>query len=551
MIDIQWSSPYSIKDVDAIKWRREWIIPTNMLGAFFSFWKKNKFQMLSDGYSILKDKKSDKWILYETKSDKSLLVECKNTKNDVVNKDEDEIINLPTCKLKDTSGLRPWQIGAAEKLLSAIKYWGAAIDGSDLGVGKTFTACAVARELGYNIVVICPKAVINSWTKVLKNHFNLWDKVIDIVNYEKLRSGRKDSKIASYVLSRKTRRETFTWKIPKKTLIIYDESHKLKNWKTDNAKICYSAIKEGYPLLFCSATNATNPLEMRAVGLALRLFKNGATHYYDWAKENGVYQGIWGLEFNNDPLVLKKLNKQIFEYRGVRLRRDIIPNFPNCEIIPETYNMNDEDTKRINNIYDEMSKELLKLKKLKKKDGNNKLTIQLRARQEVELIKVPLFVEMIEDALEQGFSIAVFVNFTDTLNALSNRLNTKCIFDGNVPDKIRNKNVELFQTDNERIILINIQSGGAGLNLHDLNGKYPRMSIISPTYSPTYMRQALGRIWRDSAKTKSIQKIVCVANTVEENVCKSVQLKLDNLDMLNDGDLEISPIKDEDVNEKD
>jgi hypothetical protein len=51
------------------------------------------------------------------------------------------------------------------------------------------------------------------------------------------------------------------------------------------------------------------------------------------------------------------------------------------------------------------------------------------------------------------------------------------------------------------------------------------------------MRQALGRIWRDDAKTKSIQRIVCVANTVEENVCRQVQLKLDNLDLLNDGDL--------------
>jgi superfamily II DNA or RNA helicase len=63
------------------------------------------------------------------------------------------------------------------------------------------------------------------------------------------------------------------------------------------------------------------------------------------------------------------------------------------------------------------------------------------------------------------------------------------------------------------------------------------MSIISPTFSPIFMRQALGRIWRDDAKTKSIQRIVCVANTVEEDVCHNVQQKLNNLDLLNDGDL--------------
>jgi superfamily II DNA or RNA helicase len=184
-----------------------------------------------------------------------------------------------------------------------------------------------------------------------------------------------------------------------------------------------------------------------------------------------------------------------------------------------------------------MERELAKLERIKKSDGESALTVQLRARQEIELIKVPLFVDMVEEAKEQGFSVAIFVNFTETVTALADRLHTSCIFDGKTSDKVRNQNVELFQSDAERVIIVNIQSGGAGLNLHDLNGNYPRMSLISPTYSPVYMRQALGRIWRDSAKTKSIQKIVCVANTVEENICDSVNLKLNNLDLLNDGDL--------------
>lgn len=533
MLNIQWSAPYTIREGYATKWRREWGIPADMINGFFAFWKRNRFKMLADGFTVTKSNHSGKWFLYETKDDVALFKSFEEKSL----KPEEKIVLTP-YKLKNKDGLRSWQIEAAEKLIAAITYWGTAIDGSDTGTGKTYTACAVARELGYKIVVVCPKAVIKSWHKVLYKHFKIGDQVIDIVNYEKLRNGRKDSKVASYILSRKTKREVFTWKIPKKSIIIFDESQKLKNWKTKNAKTCVSALKEGFLILFCSATNATNPLEMRAVGLALKLFKGSAAHYYEWAKEHGVYQGNWGLEFNNDPEVLKKLNKLIFEYRGVRLRRDNIPNFPDCEIIPEVYNMDEEDTKHINQIYDDMDKELKRLEKIKKGDGESQLTIQLRARQEIELIKVPLFVDMIEEATEQGFSVAVFVNFTETLTALSKRLNTNCIFDGKTPDKIRDKNVELFQSDDERVILVNIQSGGAGLSLHDLNGNFPRMSIISPTYSPVHMRQALGRVWRDDAKTKCVQRIVCVANTVEENVCRSVQQKLDNLDLLNDGDMQ-------------
>lgn len=535
MLNIQWSPPYTVKTGAKSQWRREWCIPKEMLNGFFEFWKRNRFTLLNDGFTVSKSTHSGKWYLYETKNHAALF---KNFEQKVpkLTPVEDNFV-LPEYSIKDKSGLRSWQVDAAGKLVSAISHWNAAIDGSDTGTGKTYTACAVARDLGYNIVVVCPKAVIKAWNKVLRKHFKMGDKVLGVINYEKLKTGRKDSPIASYVLSRSSRRNVFTWKIPKKTLIVWDESQKLKNWTTKNSKMCVQAIKEGYPMLFCSATNATNPLEMRTVGQALKMFKGGNKDYYQWARAHGVYDGDWGLEFNNDPVVLKKLNKDIFEKRGVRLRRDSIPNFPASEVISEVYNMDDEEARKINKIHDEMEAELKKLERIKKGDGDSELTIRLRARQQIELIKVPLFLEMIEEAMEQGFSVAVFLNFTETINAIASRLNTKCIFDGKTPDKVRDRNVELFQEDKERVILVNVASGGAGLSLHDLNGNFPRMSLISPHDSPVFMRQALGRVWRDDAKTKSVQKIVFVANTVEEVVCVNVQRKLNNLDLLNDGDL--------------
>ena len=531
MLDITFGPPYTVREGFVTRWRREWCIPASMLSAFFTFWKASRIKMLNDGFTVQKSDKTGKWYLYETKDNAALFRIFK----DKPLTPEDTFV-LPPYTIKTPTGLRPWQVEAASKLCSAINYWGAAIDGSDCGVGKTYSACAVARELDLNICVVCPKSVIKAWRKVITEHFKLGSKLIGIVNYEKLRNGRKDSPIASYILHKHKKRPDFEWKLPKKTLIIWDESQKLKNWKTKNSKTCQAAIKAGYPMLFCSATNATNPLEMRAVGLALKLF-TGSNSYYTWATDNGVYKGNWGLEFNDDPKILKRLHTQLFDKRGVRLRRDEIPGFPACEVIPEVYNMEEEDVLKINETYADMERELAKLSTVEKKDSIMEAVIQLRMRQRIELIKVPLFVDMIEEAKEEGFSVAVFVNFTDTINALATRLNTKCIFDGKTSDVARDENVERFQEDKERVILVNIQSGGAGLSLHDLNGKYPRMSIISPTFSPIFMRQALGRIWRDDAKTKSIQRIVCVANTVEEDVCHNVQQKLNNLDLLNDGDL--------------
>jgi len=404
--------------------------------------------------------------------------------------------------------------------------------------GKTYTACGVARELKMNIFIVCPKAVMESWKRVINNHFKMTDKLVGIINYELLRTGRSDSPYASYVTRRETRRKEFVWKIPKNTLIIWDESQKLKGAKTKNSETCISALKQGYKMLFCSATNATNPLELRTVGMALKLFNNN-TQYYSWLYEHGVTKGRFGLEFTGGKEHLAKLNRDIFVTRGVRLNRDTIPNFPESQIEAACYDMEEEAQKKINKIYSEMERELKKLGKKKKKGDTSELTAILRARQEIELIKVPLFIEMIEEGLESGMSVVVFVNFTETLHAIAQRLNTQCIVNGEAAyQKVRQQNIDNFQSDKERVILVNIAAGGAGLSLHDINGTYPRLALISPSYSAVNMRQATGRVWRDSAKSKSIQKIVFVAKTVEERVCESVNKKLENMDTLNDGDLQ-------------
>jgi superfamily II DNA or RNA helicase len=541
-LDIQWSEPFQWEDKDGIMvWRRIWMIPLQYRNAFFAFWNGAKFKLWKEGFSV--QKIEEDWYLIETKPDiLSFKAFGQPSKPKTKALPKEEVFWLPPYKVKDESGLRPWQIESVGRLVSSINEYDCAIDGSDVGVGKTYVACGVARELGMKLIIVCPKAVMESWKRVVTKHFKMKDKLVDIINYEQLRIGKKESKVASFVTNRKTHREKFTWKISKDTLIIWDESQKLKNWKTQNSKVCIEAYKQGYKMLFCSATNATNPLELRTVGTCLKLFK-GSNQYYQWCYEHGVSKGRFGLEFTTDmklrQQVLKKLHKDIFVNRGTRLSRDTIPNFPESEITAACYNMEEADVLRINQFHAEMKAELKRLSLKSTKDKTSELTAILRARQKIELVKVPLFIEMIEDGLENGMSVVVFVNFTETIEAISKRLKTRCIFDGKVDDKTRQQNVDDFQEGKERVILVNIASGGAGLSLHDIHGLNPRLALISPSYSAVLMRQATGRVWRDSSKSKSIQKILFVAGTVEEQVCDNVQEKLKNLDLMNDGDLKI------------
>jgi superfamily II DNA or RNA helicase len=532
-IQLNWQEPCPItEDNGKISWKRECLIPLNVRGEFFGYWKSKGFLLKQKGYTVTK-KETDWYLIQSVKNKEDF------NKVATITKPKDDTFELKPVEVKNKEGLRPWQVEAVSKLCSAITHIGAGIDGSDLGVGKTYTACGVARELDMDILVVCPKAVMESWRRVIKNHFNMNGRLVGIINYESLRLGKTSSNIASYVKKRDTRRNEFVWKIPKSTLIVWDESQKLKNAKTKNSETCLSALKQGYKMLFCSATNATNPLELKTVGMALGLFDNNK-QYYNWLYAHGVTKGRFGLEFNGNKEVLNKLHKDIFVNRGTRLSRDTIPNFPETQLTAECFSMEETASNKINQIYAEMAKELAILnKKIKKegKDSGNRLTAIIRARQKVELLKIPIFIELIEEALEAGMSIVAFLNFDDSIKALCERFNTNCVIKGSNTDIDRQKNIDDFQSDKQRLIIVNIQSGGAGLSLHDINGKYPRLALISPSYSAVLMRQATGRVWRDSGKSKSVQKIVFVGNTVEEQVCENVKLKLENLDMLNDGDL--------------
>jgi hypothetical protein len=178
--------------------------------------------------------------------------------------------------------------------------------------------------------------------------------------------------------------------------------------------------------------------------------------------------------------------------------------------------------------------------------GINALTVQLKTRQAVELLKVPALAQMARELIEEGNSVVIFTNFVATLVALCEALKTESAIYGTSStghaqtSGERQQIIDDFQADLQRIVIVNIAAGGVGVSLHDLNGRYPRVSLICPTYNAKQLKQAFGRAWRDGGLSLVIQRIIFAAGTIEETICRRVQTKLRNLELLNDGDLDIS-----------
>lgn len=457
------------------------------------------------------------------------------------------------------------QIPHANNILNSLYLNGVAADLSETGCGKTYVAAWVAKTMKVPVTVICPKGVIPAWQRVLESvgiRTNTVNKgkaekcdvpcPHHIVNYEQLVRGTRCNHLVEYDRNKYTSGNIWRTddginvKIAKNALIILDEAHKCKSENSITSSLMIKFKKAGYKILLMSATAATLPTEMRAFGFAVNL--HTGTGYRDWLNEKvDISQSQFGpvvdMKSFKTQEGMKKIHNELFNLQNVasRLTRmQMKAMFPDNRVFAECFDMGD-NTSKIRSVYDQMENEIARLDEQSQNYRAHVFAEMVKARRLAEVLKVPTMVETIEEMYREGMSPVVFVNFDQTIEALKKRLahygDEVGLIVGGQSVKTRQRNIDGFQCDSKRIMLVNLAAGNAGIGLHDLNGKYPRVSIISPSYSAINLVQALGRIHRAEGKTPCIQKIMFAADTIEERCCERVQRKLDNLDLLNDGDL--------------
>ena len=229
------------------------------------------------------------------------------------------------------------------------------------------------------------------------------------------------------------------------------------------------------------------------------------------------------------------LHRLVFAKHGSRMRiSELGSQFPRNQILPDCYSMGQEAELEIQRRYEYINTVMQEAKTNREK-ASIKLVELLRARQQIEALKLPTLIEMARDHMDSGMSVVLFVNFSDSLKLLADHLQCNCLIHGEQSKQERDNAIEAFQSNRERLIICNIRSGGVGISLHDVHGGHPRVSIISPSWSAQDLMQALGRIHRAGGKTPALQKMVYCSNTVEEDICKVIQGKFDHYAQLNDG----------------
>lgn len=453
----------------------------------------------------------------------------------------DEVAELDLIPLLQPEGLLPYQLTSVQMGVASMNKYNRVLLGHSTGVGKTFCALGIARELGKRIAVVCPKPITTDWHRAAKM---MGVEVFEICGWEWAKTGK--SQLGRWTNDKK---EEFRFLLPPDVLLVFDEVHRGKGEATQNAYLVRDSVNQNISAIALSATIADDPTKLWAIGQFLGLHQGGKD-YFRFLSQNGCRKTRFGMQFTGGHSVLKKLHSRIYPEKGNRLRHsDLGDAFPETLIKAKAFDM--DNARKIAGEYDDLCNRIEELR-MQENFSANVLAEQTRARQRIEMLKAPAVAAMARDLIEEGNSVFIAVNYTETREWLMEELKTDCAIFGGQNDIDRRGKIDSFQNDKSRVIIGIIQACREGLNLHDLNGNHPRVALIMPTPSIFDTRQVLGRVHRAGGKSKSIQFLVYAAGVpIEESICEKLDERLKRLDLLNDGAIDptisLLPETEEDV----
>lgn len=326
----------------------------------------------------------------------------------------------------------------------------------DMGMGKTRTVIeAIFKRGQFPILIICPASLKINW----KNEIERWigisvpiddlsQKVI-ITNYERM--NKYKFKIQ---------------KLPIKQLVL-DESHSFKNAKSKrtqlalqwSAKIPYKILISGTPML-----NRPNEL-ITQMKILNNIHKVGGEEKF-LKKYCNPKHSQYGIDYSGSSN-LKELNKVMSGIWLRRTKKDLANQLPSKTIVPIPIVELEQPAPRSFQEIERYDKAILQ-------------------------IKLKPSIDFINQLVERGEKVVVFVHHKNIGKALNMAFPTASVIVGGQSPSIRQINIDNFQHGDTQIIICSLQASAVGLTLTS-----SRCAVfIEYPWSPALLAQAQDRIHR-------------------------------------------------------
>lgn len=488
------------------------------------------------------------------------------------------VIKYPHVPTFSTGELLDHQIDHVNRLNHIISTKGSAGDTTPPGGGKTYTGAAVARRQCLPVMVFCTKSGISMWWKVLR----MWGvPVVTVTNYDMARSSHSDSivkwydmrdgytdtaTICPWIVKDKVRKRVsigckeairFTWNLPYKCLIIFDEEHAGKNTHTQTFSFIKGAVQAskryGHKLLYLSAT----PIEKKVNLKSIMYFLGLITQPCMIAVNTYFKEKIGSTDMTDVHRYLYSVDPEACTHMGACGCTGSMSSMPAAkfptgiinDVRPIAFPMTEEVTRQIA----AKNKEILLLReRLRERVYDNTLGSINANRRFIETYKIDKAEELaiagirgtfpIDDTFRQFKRVAIFTNYKSTLHTLYDRLSScTALVDGverplgplisllhGDQSKQESDSAALdYNEGRTRILISTIRKGGLSLSFHDTVGDKETLVIIFPPTSATDLCQCIGRTFRTNTKSPVTQVILfTMGDQVEESIREALQIKL-------------------------
>jgi len=404
----------------------------------------------------------------------------------------------------------------------------------EMGLGKTLSAILYVEMNGFEkVFVITPNSLkFNFYYEVQK----FTNSTAHIINWKNNTCGIEEAKyvIVNYDFfnPKNTKEKKFITKWKKLgvnviDVVICDESQKLKNTKSNTYKNFKSTFKtklfrnEQVSKIFLSGTPAPN----RAYELYTVLNQISDVDFPTKKYFNEYYCGMtrgddgWGYVIDTMAQKLEELYFKIAPFTHRKRKIDALKDLPDKTYQRIILEMTDQEQK----IYDEIEAGVAN--EFVEHPNNNPLTIMIRLRQYLALVKVQHAIELIENVFQTGEKVVVVDFFKDSLYELNEKLgDISALHTGDEKDvEVRAGIVKTFQNPNSglKVFLGSIQTCNYGLTLTAAS----KLFIMTLPYSVGEYDQVADRLHRIGQKNAVNIYVLVFPDTIDDYVFSAIEGK--------------------------
>ncbi|XP_033099293.1 SWI/SNF-related matrix-associated actin-dependent regulator of chromatin subfamily A-like protein 1 [Anneissia japonica] len=425
-------------------------------------------------------------------------------------------VNLNSIDSELVEALMPFQ---REGVGYAIERHGRVLMADDMGLGKTFQAICVAcyYRAEWPLLIVSPSSLRYVWKETLQKWLPSIDPdSINVVQKVKESGTSGLINILSYDLMSRKAAEL---KSKKFHVVIMDESHFLKNFKTARTKAAIPILKNASRVILLSGTPAlSRPSELYVQVNAIDNTLFPVFHEFGLRYCN-AHQNKWGWDYSGssnmtelqllleERIMVRRIKKQVLSQLPSKTRQVVM-------LDPALVNTN--------------CKSFLSSSKgmANSKSGNDKSAL-LQYFNETGLVKMKAIKDYVVDLLECGCKFLVFAHHQAVLDMLCEVLKEKkkgfMRIDGSTSLEKRQENCDVFQMNDECVAaVLSITAANSGLTLTAAS-----LVIFAELFwNPGILMQAEDRVHRIGQKECVMIRYLVAKNTADDYIWPLIQEKL-------------------------